>query len=172
MSTKGKIYATFIMAINKIAKKIIKADRQYRNIDDIDLIEIRELKEDYGIEGIIFDIDGTLIQNMEEITEENKLLLKILKKEFQIYIISNNKDLRIKKVAEELGIKYIPSAKKPSRTPFINASKNMGIKPSQIIVIGDEFLTDIWGGKRSGMHTAIIEKKAKKAKKDKNDRIE
>ena len=156
MSIQGKVYTKFVMALNKLARTAIKADREYKNINDIDLDEIKRLKKEYGIGGIILDVDGTILYDLQYIPEQVKKTLEILRKEFKIYIVSNNKSKQVEDLAKKLSISYLPFAMKPRRKPFIKASNEMGLNPENIIVIGDGFLTDIFGGKRTNMYTGII----------------
>lgn len=47
-------------------------------------------------------------------------------------------------------------AAKPSRKAFLKLVLDFDLKPSEIAVIGDRPLTDIWGGKRAGMKTILV----------------
>ena len=53
MSLQGKIYTKYVMAINKIVRAALKPNVEYDNINDIDLTEIKRLKSEYGIGGMI-----------------------------------------------------------------------------------------------------------------------
>lgn len=156
MSLQGKIYTRFILAINKIVKANINPDLEYNNINEINLEEIKRLKCSYGIGGMIIDVDGTILHELEYIPLSVVKTLKLLSSELKIYLVSNNKNERIAKFAKKLGIKYMSFAFKPRRTPFIKASLEMGLNPENIIVIGDGFLTDILGGHRMGMFTGAV----------------
>lgn len=162
MSLQGKIYARFIFLVNKIGKRLVKPDEEYNGIENIDLEEIKKLKSKYGIGGILLDVDGTIIKYMEEITEENIKIIDVLKREFKIFIISNCKSKRIEELSKKLGVKNISCSLKPFKKPFIKASIEMGLDTENIIVIGDEFLTDILGGKRVGMKTGVVTQNKKK----------
>lgn len=170
MSVAGKVYAKFVRAMNRISSRIISADKEYTELNDLDLSEIENLKKEYGIEGIIFDVDGTLTNPLRELSDQTISFLKVLKREFKIYLISNNKSSKIASQANKIGINYIPHAQKPLKKPFLKAKEEMGIENGKnIIVIGDEFITDIWGGRRSGMVTGIIRGQKKGNKKETKD---
>lgn len=47
--------------------------------------------------------------------------------------------------------------KKPSSTPFKKAIKELGLKPDEILFVGDNPLRDIKGAKKTGMKTAYAE---------------
>lgn len=156
MSLQGKIYTQFVLAVNKIVRQNIKSDLEYNNINEIDLEEIKRLKSEYGIGGMIIDVDGTILHELEFVPTSVIKTLKLLSKELKIYLVSNNKNDRIDEFAKKIGIKYMPLAFKPRRKPFIKASSEMGLNPENIIVIGDGFLTDILGGQRMGMFTGAV----------------
>ena len=156
MSLQGKIYTNFVMALNRLVKENLKPDKEYNNINEIDFEEIKRLKSEYGIGGMIIDVDGTILHELEFVPPSVIKTLKFLSRELKIYLVSNNKNDRIEKFAKKIGIKYMPLAFKPRRKPFIKASSEMGLNPENIIVIGDGFLTDILGGQRMGMFTCAV----------------
>lgn len=156
MSLQGKIYTKYVMAINKIVRAALKPNVEYDNINDIDLTEIKRLKSEYGIGGMILDVDGTILHELEYIPTSVLKTLKLLNQEFKIYLVSNNKNERIAEFAKKLGIGYMPLAFKPRRKPFIKASFEMGLNPENVMVVGDGFLTDILGGQRMGMVTGAV----------------
>ena len=65
MSLQGKIYTKFVLALNKLVRKNLKPDIEYNNINEIDLEEIKRLKSEYGIGGMIIDVDGTILHELE-----------------------------------------------------------------------------------------------------------
>lgn len=157
MSITGKIYVKYVMALNRIVRSQLKPDvKEYNSINDIDLTEIKRLKQEYGIGGMIIDVDGTIFQEYRYIPHSILRTLKLLNKEFKIYLVSNGKNEKIAKLAQILDIGYISRAFKPRREPFIKASTEMGLNPENIMVLGDGFLTDVLGGQRMGMHTATV----------------
>lgn len=156
MKTEELIYSYLSKATNKLLANVIKPDEKYGDVKQINFEELKRLKEKYGLEGIILDIDGTLRQNMQKIDYRNIRWIIKLKQILKVCMVSNGKDDRVEKLAQRLSIKYIPLAFKPLKRGFTEATKNMGVDPSKVLVIGDEYLADILGGKRMGMKTAII----------------
>lgn len=45
---------------------------------------------------------------------------------------------------------------KPSLTPFIALQKGLGLKPEEILYVGDSYKKDILGAKNAGMHACLI----------------
>lgn len=65
-------------------------------------------------------------------------------------------DKNIEDYFKEQGIDYIGFGLKPLKRNFKLACKKMGLKPEQVLVIGDSLFDDIFGGKRNGMKTGLI----------------
>ena len=83
MSLQGKIYTKYVMALNKIVRAALKPNVEYDNINDIDLTEIKRLKSEYGIGGMIIDVDGTILHELEYIPTSVLKTLKLLNQEFK-----------------------------------------------------------------------------------------
>ena len=113
---------------------------------------------DAGKKGIIVDLDNTLVPwNVHHATEEVIGWLDEMKNAgIHVTIFSNNGADRVTVFAEPLGAQFIYGAKKPLRRAFLRAQKMMGLKKSEIVVIGDQLLTDVLGGNRVGFDTILV----------------
>lgn len=111
-----------------------------------------------GIKAIITDLDNTLVEwDRPEATPEIKAWFKKIKdRGIIITIISNNNEQRVKEFADPLEIPFIYSARKPMGQAFRKAVLDMKIKKNEVVVIGDQILTDVFGGNRSGLHTILV----------------
>ncbi|MBW4885481.1 MAG: YqeG family HAD IIIA-type phosphatase, partial [Bacillus sp. (in: Bacteria)] len=74
----------------------------------------------------------------------------------KVTIVSNNNEKRVKIFSEPLNIPFIYKAKKPMGRAFRKAVKNMGLKKEDVVVIGDQLMTDVLGGNRNGFHTILV----------------
>jgi len=144
-------------SINNQLKKVIKPNITLKKVADIDLYLIKKLKTEYGIGGIIVDVDETLRKDMMQIPDCNKQWIEFMKSEFKVIILSNGYDGKVKKFANDRGIDYMSFAKKPLSKGMKTACAKMGLEPENVLVIGDDIVTDIYGGNRCGMLTAIVE---------------
>lgn len=142
--------------INQQLKKHIKPTIEINKVTDIDIELVKHLKSKYGIGGIVLDVDETIRKDMKQIPECNKKWVEFMKEEFKVIILSNGFDGNVKKFVNEKGIEYIGFAKKPKKTSFINACDKMGLNPENVLVIGNDVISDIYGGNRCGMLTAIV----------------
>ena len=124
---------------------------------DIFNINYKLLKEKQ-IKAVLFDLDNTLMEK-ECLIPTNKTidLLKELKKDFTVLIISNTiKKNKITKVATLCETEYIMNAKKPSAKGYKEAINKLNLKPTEIAMIGDQLVTDISGANKIGMYTILV----------------
>ncbi|MEN2765916.1 YqeG family HAD IIIA-type phosphatase [Ornithinibacillus xuwenensis] len=117
-----------------------------------------ELLKNKGIKGIITDLDNTLVAwDVKNATPEVIEWFKQMRDNgIKVTIISNNKEERVKMFSEPLGSPFVFSARKPLTRAFKTAAKQMGLKKEEIVVIGDQLLTDVLGGNRAGFHTILV----------------
>ncbi len=69
----------------------------------------------------------------------------------KVTIVSNNNEERVKAFSDPLGIPFIHKARNHLRSAFKRAVKNMGSHAEETVIIGDQLLTDVLGGNRSGI---------------------
>lgn len=126
-------------------------------VKDIYQIDPIELKEQ-GVKGIITDLDNTLVAwNIANATDEVKQWLQTMAdQDIKVTIMSNNNEERVRIFAEPLKMSYVASAKKPLTKAFKKAAKLMKLKKEEVVVVGDQVLTDILGGNRAGFQTILV----------------
>ncbi|MCL1816176.1 MAG: YqeG family HAD IIIA-type phosphatase [Clostridiales bacterium] len=123
-------------------------------ITDISLDELKKR----GIKGLLFDLDNTITEwHKEEVPETTKQWLHNLKEQgFCACIVSNNHGPRVKKVSGQLGLPCFYSAAKPRRKSYRQAAALLELPPQQLAMVGDQLLTDVLGGNRSGLTTIFV----------------
>jgi uncharacterized protein len=136
---------------------VLKRFLPNQHVKSIFEITPESLKEK-GVKGIITDLDNTLVEwDRPSATPklinwfENMKAHNIL-----VTIVSNNNEERVKAFADPLVTPYIFRAKKPMTKAFNRAVKEMGLKREETVVIGDQLLTDVFGGNRGGFHTILV----------------
>lgn len=152
-----KIYSL----VNLIISMKVKPDITIDNVTELTEKEIEELKQQKGIEGIILDLDETLRTQMREIPLCNQEWLEMIKGKLKVIIVSNGVDKNAEEFFRLKGINYIGFAHKPLKKNFLRACKIMDIDPEKVLVVGDDLFSDIYGGKRNNMVTALISGKIK-----------
>jgi HAD superfamily phosphatase (TIGR01668 family) len=131
----------------------------HRMTDSVTQITTAELQE-RGIEGIILDLDNTLVLwQKEEMAAEVLDWLSALRTEgFKLCILSNSiLSRRSERIAERLECPNVRRARKPSRSGFHRAMQAMETTPATTAIIGDQMFTDIWGGNRTGIYTIMVQ---------------
>ncbi len=139
--------------IQRIKKKSfpVKAD----NLASIDIIRLVS----FGIEGIILDLDNTIV------SEDDRYLSPYAKNWIQqarelglrFFILSNGKrKYRVEYWSDYLGISAIHSAKKPFPAAFHKAIKHLQLSPRCVVVIGDSRHTDVLGAWLAGCRSIQV----------------
>lgn len=111
-----------------------------------------------GVKGIITDLDNTLVAwDVKDATPEVIEWFASMEKEgINITIISNNKLDRVKVFSDPLDVPYVYSARKPLTRAFKSVAKEMALPVDEVVVIGDQILTDVLGGNRAGFYTILV----------------
>lgn len=130
----------------------------FDKVSDLDVQEIERIKQEYGIEAIILDVDKTLRADMQSIPKVNQDWLESLNGKVKMIILSNGVDKDIEQYFAERGIDYIGFACKPFKRNFVKACKKLNIKPENIMVVGDSLFGDIYGGKKNKIKTVLVRK--------------
>lgn len=127
-------------------------------VEHVTDINLEDLKEE-GIKGLIFDLDNTLMApRTGYLTEDIETWLKDLRNEFKIAIVSNNPYQQyMEKAAEIIGCPAYGKANKPGRAVALKAIRGLDLLPSQVAIVGDRPLTDIWVGQRLKLITILVD---------------
>lgn len=137
-------------------KKYFYPNDYKKTVFDIDFNELWE----NNIRIIMIDLDNTLIPYDESDPTDkiHKLFDKIKQKGFDLYIISNNKKDRVKSFAKQVKASYVYSARKPYKLGFkraLNYADNPN--PETVCLIGDQFMTDVLGGRRMNFYVIVVD---------------
>lgn len=126
--------------------------------DSTYLIDFRQLRDE-GYEGLIFDIDNTLVKHNEGATEEAIELLNGLKEMgFAVTFLSNNKEPRVKSFRDAAlpCANYIYKAGKPLKKGYLAAVEKMNTSVEKTVFVGDQLFTDVWGAKRCNIYHILV----------------
>lgn len=157
MKTLDELVADKILdLVHYVLSKFIKPDITLNKVNELDVQAIEKLRQQYGIEAVILDVDDTLRKDMKDVPKCNKEWIEGLKGKIKIMIVSNGVDKDIEKYFKENGIDYIGFACKPLKKNFLKACEKMNVKPENVLAIGNSLFYDIYGGKRNNMKTALV----------------
>jgi len=125
------------------------------SIADIDATALHE----QGFVGLLLDLDNTLLPwkdtNLPESSREWVESAKAAGMK-PVLVSNTHYPKRLNFIAGELRIPAIPRSLKPRRHGFEKAAALVGCELEQAVVVGDQLLTDIWGGNRVGAYTVLV----------------
>ena len=111
-----------------------------------------------GYRGIIFDIDNTLVEHGAPADERSISLIESLKAlGFNIMLLSNNKEPRVKMFNDAVQVQYIFKAGKPGKAGYEKAMQQMGTDVDTTLFVGDQLFTDVWGARNLGIHSILVQ---------------
>jgi len=134
---------------------IFKPDSYYVSIFDINYNKLKK----QGIFNIFMDLDNTISKVDKNIPNNKviKLFEKLKKDGFNVIIFSNSFNNRVMKYADILDVDYIANGFKPFLFKYKKVCFEKKIKKNEVCMIGDQFLTDIYGGNRFGIKTILVD---------------
>lgn len=120
-------------------------------------INYDKLKEN-GIKCLLFDLDNTCVPYVDKKpTKKLKNHFDKLKDSgFTVIIFSNSPRNRLEPFKKYLNVDCCPSARKPRKAKFIKVLKEYKLDLSEVAIIGDQLVTDIYGGNRVGITTVLV----------------
>ncbi len=104
------------------------------------------------------DLDNTLIawNNPDGTPEMRQWLHDLQDAGIPVVVVSNNKYERVKRAVEKFGIEFEAFALKPFTFGINRALKRFDVQPYEVIMIGDQLMTDIRAAKRAGLKSVLV----------------
>ena len=110
-----------------------------------------------GIRGVLFDIDNTLVPHGAPADSRAIALFeKLHALGFQTCLLSNNKEPRVKSFADQVHSPYIYKAGKPGVKNYNRAVQEMGLCKEEVLFVGDQLFTDVYGANRAGIYGILV----------------
>ena len=133
---------------------LFKPDMYKENIFEINYNKLKKM----GIKCLVFDLDNTLgLIDHKRCPRNSKKLLKELQKDFLVFISSNNTRKRIAPYLKDLGIGGVAFSMKPSTRGLKKIKKDYNLKKKEMVMIGDQIVTDILAGNRFKIMTILVD---------------
>jgi len=124
---------------------------------DIFRINYQKLKEK-GYKLIIFDLDNTIgTIDTEECDLKTVKFINDLTKDFKIVIASNSYSSRVFKYTKEIKCDVFAFSLKPTLKVIRKIKKKYQINYQDMVIIGDQILTDVLVGNRKGLLTILVD---------------
>ena len=113
---------------------------------------------EHGIRALLIDIDNTLAPyEQPDPDDEIRAWFEALKENgIRAALVSNNHPPRVERFNETLGLLAFADSGKPSKKTLMIAMDRLGVKREETAVLGDQLLTDAYGGKNIGLPAIIV----------------
>ena len=107
-----------------------------------------------GYEGLLFDVDNTLVPHGADPTPETDALFAELNRlGFRCLILSDNGPDRLRRFLKNVDADFIDNAGKPRKRGYREALRRLGLPPEKVVMIGDQVFTDVLGANRCRIPT-------------------
>lgn len=128
-----------------------------RYLTDVHAIDLAALKAS-GVRALLLDIDNTILPRDTNVVppELEAWATDVVDAGFKVCLVSNNWHERVRVVAAELGFELVAKAIKPLPFAFLIATRRIGVRARQCVVVGDQLFTDVLGGKLIGARTIMV----------------
>ncbi|MBR0430933.1 YqeG family HAD IIIA-type phosphatase [Candidatus Saccharibacteria bacterium] len=139
---------------------IFCADKKFERFEDV----TPELLKKEGVKLLLCDLDNTLrLHSEKEPAEELAMWIKDCKKaQVEIIVISNNgRKKMMKKFCEPIDVPCVWWAKKPLSIKLTAAMAEYGFKPSETVMLGDKWSTDVLAAKFAKIRAYQVEHRKK-----------
>ena len=111
-----------------------------------------------GYRGIIFDLDNTLVHHGDDSTPEIDALFHTIHGiGLKTIILSDNTEERILCFLKNIDSPYISDANKPDIQGYQKALTILGVSTEQVVCIGDQVFTDIYGANCAGIANILVD---------------
>ena len=126
-----------------------------KSVYDMDFSKYNKM----GYKGFIFDIDNTLVGHDAPADERAEGLLKgLMESGYKVCLLSNNKGPRVHEFNKNINATTICDALKPKADGYVRAVSALGLEKKEILAIGDQLFTDIWGANRADIDVVLVER--------------
>lgn len=132
---------------------IFVPDIYQKSIYDIDYKKLKKK----GIKCLLFDLDNTIAPYTTTVPDiKIKDLFAELEDDFKVIIMSNSGKERLRPFKEKLNIDVAFKSHKPLKGKYKKIMEIYNFKDNEIACIGDQIMTDIFGGNRMGFTTILV----------------
>ena len=111
-----------------------------------------------GIEGLLLDIDNTLVPNHVPDADEQviRFISRMEESGIRMAILSNASAHRKELFNRPLGLAVVNHALKPLRKGYDMGLELLGLPARSAAMVGDQLFTDIWGANAAGVRSILV----------------
>ncbi|UEX91061.1 YqeG family HAD IIIA-type phosphatase [Staphylococcus ratti] len=137
-----------------IIRRLFLPNQYVKSIHEIDFDALKEK----NIKGVITDLDNTLVgwDEANPTPGVEAWFKGLSERNIKVTIVSNNNEQRVKSFSSSLNVDYIFKARKPLGKSLNKAIQQMDLNKEEVVIIGDQMLTDVFGGNHNGLYTIMV----------------
>lgn len=126
-------------------------------IDTIYHLNTEQLRQ-MDIKAVFSDLDNTLLawNEFETAKRMGELNQSLARAGIKLVVISNNNAERIGKALNPYQIDFVAQARKPLPFAITKKREEMGLTDSQVMMVGDQLITDIQAGNLAKVETVLV----------------
>lgn len=111
-----------------------------------------------GIEGLLLDIDNTLVPNHVPDADEQVItfISRMEQAGIRLAILSNANSHRKELFNRPLGLAVVNHALKPFRKGYELGLDLLGLPAGSTAMVGDQLFTDVWGANAAGIKSILV----------------
>ncbi len=110
-----------------------------------------------GYQGVIFDVDNTLVPHDAPADRQAIELFERLRAlGMNTCLLSNNKEPRVKSFAGQVDSLYLYKGGKPGVRGYEKAMEIMGTDRTNTLFVGDQLFTDVYGANRAAIYSVLV----------------
>jgi HAD superfamily phosphatase (TIGR01668 family) len=119
-----------------------------------------EFFHSHGLKAALLDLDNTLVLwHGAEVQQDVAEWVRCLQAAGVRFCLASNthRPRRLSMLGEALGVPFELGVAKPGRAGLLRCLARVEAAPEETAMIGDQVLTDIWGGNRCGLYTILVQ---------------
>ena len=118
-----------------------------------------EYLREHGIRALILDVDNTLTgHGSQQLPPPIAAWLQTMKESgVKLRVASNNMPGRVRPFAQKIGLPYSALCCKPAPFGLWHACREMGVRPCEAALVGDQVFTDAMGANLAGVQMLLVQ---------------
>ena len=126
-------------------------------VNSIYAVSPAQLKE-RGIRAVFSDLDNTLIawNNPDGTPELREWMTTLQEAGIPVIVISNNSKDRVAKATANLDLPFVSRSLKPLSFGINRARTKLGLKKSEVVMVGDQLMTDMVAANEAGVRSILV----------------
>ncbi len=111
-----------------------------------------------GLLALALDVDNTLSTHhgQEPLAGLEDWIADMQKNGIKLILMSNAFKKRVEPFAKRIGLPFQSVSLKPLPGGYFRIARRLGVRRRSLAIVGDQYFTDVLGGKLSGVRTILV----------------